>query len=147
MLKHFLCQWYNILFFDHLSITRYNKFCQIQDLSFRGYVVCWCGPVSCISFVDIVCWCGQVSCLLLSKWFVHVVLFYGYLCSHVCKTRADSCLIGPQHTVQALSHGPFLSFPLCVCCPAHSRDELTVWICQFFDFWAGLTVCSSMSSS
>ncbi len=24
------------LFFDHLSITRYNKLCQIRDLSFRG---------------------------------------------------------------------------------------------------------------
>ncbi len=32
----FLYQWYNILYFDHLSITRYNKFCQIRDLSFRG---------------------------------------------------------------------------------------------------------------
>jgi hypothetical protein len=24
------------LFFDHLSITQYNEFCQIRDLSFRG---------------------------------------------------------------------------------------------------------------
>ncbi len=34
--NNFLYQWYNILFFDHLSITQYNKFCQIRNLSFRG---------------------------------------------------------------------------------------------------------------
>ncbi len=34
--NNFLYQWYNILLFDHLSITQYNKFCPIKDLSFRG---------------------------------------------------------------------------------------------------------------
>jgi hypothetical protein len=34
--NYILYQGYNILLFDDLSITRYNKFCQIQNLSFRG---------------------------------------------------------------------------------------------------------------
>ncbi len=35
--KNILNQKYNILFFDDLSITGYNKFHQIRNLSFRGY--------------------------------------------------------------------------------------------------------------
>jgi hypothetical protein len=35
--NNILYQRYNISFFDDLSITRYNKFCQIRDLSFRGW--------------------------------------------------------------------------------------------------------------
>ncbi len=34
--NNILYQKYNILFLDDLSITRYNKFCQIRNLSFRG---------------------------------------------------------------------------------------------------------------
>jgi hypothetical protein len=34
--NNILYQRYNISFFDDLSITRYNKFHQIRDLSFRG---------------------------------------------------------------------------------------------------------------
>ncbi len=49
--NNILYQRYNISFVDDLSITRYNKFHQIQDLSFRGKFLLPWPPSKLIGFI------------------------------------------------------------------------------------------------
>ncbi len=72
--NNILYQRYNILFFDDLSITRYNKFHQIRDLSFRGYSVQSNILPKRIIFqlnVNAVFWWNYLRCL--SPWRCHSV--------------------------------------------------------------------------
>ncbi len=76
----FLYQWYNILFFDHLSITQYNKFCQIQDLSFRGSTTS-CSPMRVSSTEsESMSWCNfsviSTAISTTTRWVAKLTLYF-----------------------------------------------------------------------